>query len=55
MKGEYGQSDICLGVPAIIGANGVEKIVEISLTDEEKDRFKVSAEAVRLVNADLKL
>ena len=55
LEGEYGQSDICLGVPAIIGANGVEKIVEISLTDEEKDRFKVSAEAVRLVNADLKL
>ena len=55
LEGEYGQSDICLGVPAIIGANGVEKIVEISLTNEEKDRFKVSAEAVRLVNADLKL
>jgi malate dehydrogenase len=36
LDGEYGQSDICLGVPAIIGANGVEKIVEIELSEAEK-------------------
>ena len=36
LDGEYGQSDICLGVPAIIGKNGVEKIVEIELSDAEK-------------------
>lgn len=55
LDGEYGQSDICLGVPAIISANGVEKIVDISLTDAEKAKFAEAAEAVRAVNADLKL
>lgn len=55
LDGEYGQKDICLGVPAIIGANGVEKIVEIPLTDAEKAKFATSADAVRTVNGDLKL
>ncbi|HUH35553.1 MAG TPA: malate dehydrogenase [Moheibacter sp.] len=55
LEGEYGQSDICLGVPAIIGKNGVEKIVDISLTDAEKEKFAAAAEAVRAVNAELKL
>ena len=54
LDAEYGQSDICLGVPAIIGANGVEKIVEISLTDAEKEKFETAANAVRDVNGDLK-
>lgn len=55
LEGEYGQSDICLGVPAIIGKNGVEQIVDISLTDAEKEKFAAAAEAVRAVNAELKL
>ena len=55
LEGEYGQSDICLGVPAIIGKNGVEKIVDITLTDDEKEKFNIAAEAVRKVNAELKL
>lgn len=54
LDGEYGQQDICLGVPAIIGRNGVEKIVEISLTDAEKEKFATAAQAVREVNGDLK-
>lgn len=54
LNGEYGQKDICLGVPAIIGANGVEKIIEISLTDEEKSKFAEAADAVRNINGDLK-
>lgn len=54
LDGEYGQSDICLGVPAIIGKNGVEKIVDITLTDEEKEKFATAATAVREVNGDLK-
>ncbi|MDR0811484.1 MAG: malate dehydrogenase, partial [Paludibacter sp.] len=54
LEGEYGQKDICMGVPAIIGANGVEKIVEISLCDNEKEKFATSAAAVREVNNDLK-
>lgn len=54
LHGEYGESDICLGVPAIIGKNGVEKIMEISLTEEEKAKFTEAAKAVREVNGDLK-
>lgn len=54
LDGEYGESDICLGVPAIIGANGVEKIVTITLTDAEKAKFAEAAQAVREVNGDLK-
>ena len=54
LDGEYGESDICLGVPAIIGANGVEKIVDITLTDAEKAKFAEAAKAVREVNGDLK-
>ncbi|SEF52057.1 malate dehydrogenase (NAD) [Halpernia humi] len=54
LDGEYGESDICLGVPCIIGKNGVEKIVNISLTDAEKEKFATAAKAVRDVNGDLK-
>lgn len=53
LDGEYGESDICMGVPAIIGRNGVERIVEISMTEEEKAQFKKAADAVREVNAVL--
>lgn len=54
LNGEYGHSDICLGVPAIIGTNGVEQIVEISMSDEEKEKFATAAAAVREINGDLK-
>ncbi|RQP08476.1 MAG: malate dehydrogenase [Chryseobacterium sp.] len=54
LDGEYGESDICLGVPCIIGKNGVEKIVDITLTDAEKEKFATAAKAVREVNGDLK-
>jgi malate dehydrogenase len=54
VEGEYGQTDICIGVPCIIGKNGVEEIVEISLNDEEKALFAKSAEAVRGMNDALK-
>ena len=50
LEGEYGLSDISFGVPCIIGKNGVEKIVEIELTDAEKAQFNANAEAVRAVN-----
>lgn len=53
LEGEYGLSDICFGVPAIIGKNGVEKIVEIELTEEEKAKFLGAATAVREVNSVL--
>ncbi len=50
LEGEYGQSDICIGVPAVIGRNGIEKIIEIELTDAEKAQFEASADAVRATN-----
>lgn len=50
LNGEYGQSDICLGVPVVIGKNGIEKIVDLELTETEKANFAESAEAVRSVN-----
>ena len=50
LDGEYGQKDICIGVPAIIGRKGIEKIVKIDLTKEEAEKFAASAEAVRKTN-----
>ena len=50
LEGEYGQKDICLGVPVILGKNGWEKILDFKLNAEEKDLFKKSAEAVRSMN-----
>lgn len=50
LDGEYGQKDICLGVPVVIGKNGWEKIVDFGLNDEEKAAFAKSADAVRGMN-----
>lgn len=50
LDGEYGQKDICLGVPVVIGKNGWEKIVDYKLNDEEQAAFAKSAEAVRSMN-----
>ena len=54
LEGEYGQNDICIGVPCIIGKNGIEQIVDVQLNDAEKALFAKSADAVRNMNADLK-
>lgn len=54
LEGEYGQSDICIGVPCIIGRNGIDSIVDINLNDTEKALFAKSADAVRAMNGDLK-
>jgi malate dehydrogenase len=51
LEGEYGQNDICLGAPCIIGKNGIEEIVKIELTADEKAKIEASAEGVRSVNA----
>ena len=48
-----GESDICCGVPVILGKNGIEKIVELPLNEEEKAKFAASAAAVRKTNAAL--
>ncbi|MCC7296839.1 MAG: malate dehydrogenase [Bacteroidia bacterium] len=53
LDGEYGQKDICIGVPVILGKNGWEKIVELDLNEEEKAEFAKSAEAVRSMNSVL--
>ena len=54
VEGEYGEDDICIGVPVILGRNGVEKIVELDLNAEEKEKFAASAKAVRGNVATLK-
>ena len=50
LEGEYGQADICIGVPVVIGKNGWEKIIDLNLKDSEKELFKKSAAAVRNMN-----
>jgi malate dehydrogenase len=53
LDGEYGQKDICIGVPVVIGKNGWEKIIDFKLNDEEQTTFNKSADAVRNMNAAL--
>jgi len=58
LDGEYGQKDICIGVPVVIGKTGWEKIVEYKLNDDEQAKFNKSADAVRGMNkvlVDMKL
>ncbi len=50
LDGEYGERDLCIGVPAVIGRKGIEKIVELDLTKEEAEKFAASAAAVRKTN-----
>ncbi|MBS1683648.1 MAG: malate dehydrogenase [Bacteroidetes bacterium] len=50
LDGEYGQKDICLGVPVVIGKNGWEKIIDYKLNAEEQEAFNKSADAVRSMN-----
>lgn len=53
LDGEYGEKDLCIGVPCILGKNGIEKIVEFDLNEAEKEAFRKSAEAVHKTNAAL--
>ena len=53
LEGEYGQSDLCIGVPCTIGKNGIEEILNLKLNDEEKLKFKNSADSVRAMNESL--
>ena len=50
LEGEYDLDDICIGVPCIIGKNGIESIVQLDLSDAEKENLHNSADAVRVVN-----
>jgi len=53
LDGEYGEKDLCIGVPCILGRNGIEKIVEFDLTESEKALFSASAAAVHKTNSAL--
>lgn len=55
LEGEYGQQDICMGVPVIVGKNGWEEIVDFRLNESEQAAFNKSAEAVRNMNAALEI
>lgn len=55
LNGEYGENDVCLGVPCRIGRNGIEDIVELELDDEERRRFVASAEGSRQLLKTLSL
>ena len=54
LEGEYGLKDICFGVPTVLGANGIEKIIELKLNDEEKAMMKKSADSVAKTIAEMK-
>ena len=50
LEGEYGLKDVCIGVPVVLGKNGIEKIVEIQLNKDEKIDFQESANGVSKTN-----
>ncbi len=51
LEGEYGMSDLCIGVPVILAKNGIEKIIEIDLSDDEKEKLAESAQGVKATNS----
>ena len=55
LEGEYDLNDICIGVPVILGENGIEEIVEIDLSDAEKAKMQESAAGVSKTNGLLQL
>lgn len=55
LDGEYGLNDLCIGVPVVLGKNGIEKIVEIKLDEAEMNKLKESAEGVKKTNGLLEL
>jgi len=55
LEGEYGLSDLCIGVPVILGKNGIEKIVEIPLDETEKNKLQESAAGVKKTNGLLEV
>ena len=54
LDGEYQQEDLCIGVPCIIGKNGLESIVDVQLNEAEQEKFNQSAAAVKTMNEALK-
>jgi malate dehydrogenase len=55
LEGEYGLSDLCIGVPVVLGANGIEEIIEIELSESDKVHLHTSAEGVKKTNSLLEV
>ena len=55
LDGEYGLKDLCIGVPVVLGANGIEKIIQIELSEDDKIHLETSAEGVKKTNGLLNL
>ncbi|MGH2397614.1 MAG: malate dehydrogenase [bacterium] len=55
LEGEYGQKDVCIGVPIVLGGGGLERIIEVPLNEQERSAFTASAGAVREMLGALKL
>ena len=53
LDGEYGFHDVAIGVPVILGKNGIESIIEIELNEQEKDQLSSSVDAVKKTNRTL--
>ena len=47
LDGEYGETDICMGVPCVLGAGGLERVIELPLNEEELTQFNHSVHAIR--------
>ena len=54
LTGEYGQNDVNVGVPCVIGREGIRRVIELDLTEEEKDQFAASCNFLREVRNELK-
>jgi malate dehydrogenase len=50
LKGEYGLNDVCVGVPCVINKKGIERIIEIELTEDEKEKLKKAVELVKEIS-----
>jgi len=55
LEGEYGQKDVCVGVPIVLGGGGMERIIELPLNEQERSAFTASAAAVREMLSALRL
>jgi malate dehydrogenase len=55
LEGEYGYSDVCIGIPCILGSNGIEKVVELELNKEEEEVFKRGVDNIKSAISNLHL
>jgi malate dehydrogenase len=53
LNGEYSLNDLCIGVPCRLGKGGIEKVIELELSEEEKASFSKSAQAIKTLNSIL--